>query len=257
MPVRILLVDDELEFLDSVKSVAGPLKWCEVSTLSDSREAATFLESEKLDGLLVNARMPHLNGFQLTELVRKSPLNSGAPIVMLTSQDDVEVMRQGFRSGVTFFMVKPTSREHIYNLFSAVRGAMDSERRKHARLPYRTRVQCEWGSHGERRFTADSVDISEGGISLRPSGGLDVGQEVTLTFVLPQAFKVGKAPEARPLRRSIFSSHPPVPDVSEPQRLLARVRYRAPSDAIGLEFSNLLPTHLAIIQSFIAGSSRE
>jgi CheY-like chemotaxis protein len=257
MPVRILLVDDEVDFLNSVKSVAEPLKWCEVSTLSDSREAATFLESQKLDGLLLNARMPYLDGFQLTEMARRSPLNSHTPIVMLTSQDDVEVMRHGFRTGVTFFMVKPTSREHIYNLFGAVRGAMDTERRKHARLPYRTRVQCEWGAHGERRFTADSLDISEGGISLRPSGGLDVGQEVALTFVLPKAFKAGKVLEVKPPRRSIFSSQAAEPEVSGPQRLLARVRYRAPSDAIGLEFSSLRAAHLVAIQSFIAGASGE
>jgi len=257
MPVRILLVDDEVEFLNAVKSVAEPLKWCEVSTLSDSREAATFLESEKLDGLLINARMPHLNGFQLTEVVRKSSLNSGVPIVMLTNQDDVETMRHGFRSGITFFMAKPASREHVYNLFSAVRGAMDSEKRKHARLPYRTRVQCEWGEHGERRFTADSVDISEGGISLKPSGGLEVGQEVALTFALPQSFKPEKTPEVKPRRRSMFSSQVAETDLTGPQRFPARVRYRSPSGSIGLEFSNLLPAHLVAIRRYIAGASQD
>ncbi len=256
MPVKILLVDDEIEFLNSVKSVVEPLRWCEVLTLSDSREAATFLESEKLDGLLVNARMPHLNGFQLTEVVRKSSLNSGVPIVMLTKEDDVEVMREGFRTGITFFMAKPTSREHVYNLFSAVRGAMDSEKRKHARLPYRTRVQCEWGDHGERRFTADSLEISEGGISLKPSGGLDVGQEVMLTFVLPQSFGTGKAPEVKRLRRSMFSLAAET-DLTGPQRLLARVRHRPPSDAVGLEFCNLPPAHRAAIQRYIAGDSED
>ncbi|MBI1984338.1 MAG: response regulator [Acidobacteria bacterium] len=256
MPVKILLVDDDVEFLNSVKSVVQPLRWCEVSTLSDSREAARFLESEKLDGLLVNARMPHLNGFQLTEVVRKSSLNSGVPIVMLTKEDDVEVMRQGFRTGITFFMAKPTSREHVYTLFSAVRGAMDSEKRKHARLPYRTRVQCEWGEHGERRFTADSLDIGEGGISLKPSGGLDVGQEVKLTFVLPQSYETEKMPEAKLLRRSMFSLAAEI-DLTRPQRLLARVRHRPPSDAVGLEFSNLPATHRAAIQRYIVGASQD
>jgi CheY-like chemotaxis protein len=256
MPVRILLVDDEDEFLKSIKSVVEPLRWCEVSTLSDSREAATFLESQRFDGLLINARMPHLNGFQLTEVVRKSSLNSGVPIVMLTDENDVEVMRQGFRTGVTFFMAKPAVREHVYSLFSAVRGAMDSEKRKHARLPYRTRVQCEWGEHGERRFTADSMDISEGGISLKPSGGLEVGQEVMLTFVFPQSYATEKAPEVKPRRRSMFTQAGET-DLSGPQRLLARVRYQSPSGSIGLEFSNLLPAHLAAIQRYIAGASQE
>ncbi len=254
MPVRILLVDDEPEFLNSVRSVAEPLKWCEVSTLSDSQEAAAFLESEKIDGLLVNARMPRLSGFQLTEAVRKSSLNPNVPIVLLTSENDIELMRQGFRAGVTFFMVKPGSREHIYNLFSAVRGAMDSERRKHARLPFRTRVQCEWGTHGERRFTAESLDISEGGLSLKPSGGLDVGHEVALTFVLPQVFKAEKAQEVKPLRRSMFAQ-PAETDLTAPQRLLARVCHRGAGDAIGLEFSNLLPVHRTAIQRYIEGAS--
>lgn len=254
MAVKILLVDDKVEALSFVKSVVEPLTWCDLFTLADSREAAACLESQKFDGMVVNARMSPMDGFELTRSVRASELNAGVPIVMLTNEDDVETMREGFRTGVTFFTAKPTSRERVFKLFRAVRGAMERERRRHARLPYRTRVECEWGDHGERHFTAESLDISEGGISLKPSGGLEGGQEVALTFVLPQPLGSLKVP-GKMRRRSMFPRAGA--DLSGPQELRARVRCLAKRDSIRLDFTDLPPAHRAAIQRYVTGATEE
>ena len=64
---------------------------------------------------------------------------------MLTGEDDIDTMRRGFKAGVTFFAVKPPNRERCYHLFNAVRGAMETERRRHHRLPYHTPVTCTLG----------------------------------------------------------------------------------------------------------------
>jgi c-di-GMP-binding flagellar brake protein YcgR len=61
---------------------------------------------------------------------------------------------------------------------------MLAERRRNARLPYRTSVNCVWE---EERFVATSINISEGGMALERSGGAAVGDVLTLEFNMPEA----------------------------------------------------------------------
>jgi len=199
MALKIMAVDDELEILKLLKSLVEPTG-CDVLTFQDSREARRVIEKEKFDGIVLDARMPHLDGFQLAEHIRASRLNHDVPIVMLTGYNDVATMRRGFNAGVTFFLGKPLNREKISALFGAARGAMLKEKRKYARLPLHTTVTCRWAGHRQGQFVAGSQDICEEGMLMGPSGGLDVGQELEVEFEVP----TGKTPvrtRARVVRR--------------------------------------------------------
>ena len=186
MSIKLLVVDDESSTLQVLKAVLEPLS-CEVTALTDSGRAAQCIEEQKFDGIIVDVHMPAPNGFELTRRVRASALNKRAPIVLLTGMDDVRTMREGFEAGATCFLGKPVTRERIYNLISALRGSILVEQRRHARLPYRTKVECAWGEHREKHVVAESLNIGEGGMSFRPPGGLEAGVEVALEFELPSA----------------------------------------------------------------------
>jgi CheY-like chemotaxis protein len=181
MSLRILVIDDEKEVLRLVRSVFEQFG-CEVVVISDGAKAGQLLEQERFDGILLDAWMPGSNGFDLTVRARSTPINREVPIVMLTASNDVETMRQGFKAGITFFLCKPFSREQLASAFRALRGPMLSEKRRHARLPFRTSVACKIG---ERNFVSDSLNIGEGGMLLGASGGADVGQEIEVNFSLP------------------------------------------------------------------------
>jgi CheY-like chemotaxis protein len=254
MLVRVLVVDDEPAVLELIRTTVQALRWCEVLTLTNSRMAAKCLARQKFDGVIVDAHMRDLDGFGVTECARTSPLNAGIPIVMLTDDSDINTMRRGFRAGVTFFAAKPSTRERVYRLFSAVRGTMLREQRRHHRLPFRTSVVCRWKNHEMGQFMAESLEISEGGMSLTPSGGLEVGQEAELEFVLPQASGSAKPAVQKPAK-SLF--HEPEATLDGPQRLRATVRYRTPQDAIGLEFISLAPACREVIRRYISGVTPE
>jgi len=199
MALKIMAVDDEPEILNLLRIMVGPLG-CEVVTIADSREAARLIEREKFDGVFLDALMPHMDGFQLAEHIRTSPLNREVPIVMLTGYKDADTMRKGFNAGVSLFLGKPFTRERIAALFGAARGAMLKEKRKYARLPLHTTITCRWAGHRQGQFIAGSVDICEDGMMFGPSGGLDVDQEVELEFEMP----TGKTPvktRAKVIRR--------------------------------------------------------
>lgn len=199
MSLKIIAVDDEPSSLELFKIMAEPLG-CEVMSVADSRDAAKLVEYEKFDCAVVDVQMPYMDGFELVRRIRNSKLNRQVPIVMLTGHDDADTMRKGFNAGASFFLGKPFTRERITALFSAARGTILKEKRKFARLPLRTTVLCKWIGQRQGQFKASSVDISEEGMLLGPSGGLDVGQEINLEFELPNGAAPLK-PHAKILRR--------------------------------------------------------
>jgi CheY-like chemotaxis protein len=252
MAIKILMADGDLAVLELARSTMSSLTWCDLMTVKDGREAAKHLQSQKFDGLILADRIPHVDGFELIQHLKDSSLNAGIPIVMLTGENDIDTMRRGFKAGVTFFAVKPPTRERCYHLFNAVRGAMENERRRHHRLPYHTAVTCSLGDLGQNRFTAESVEISEGGMSVRPSGGAQVGQVVELEFLIPQLSR--PAHTVRTSRKALFAE--PEEPSTGPQKVRAKVGYVSPSGHImGLDFLGLNPAQRAAIQRYITGDS--
>lgn len=181
MSLKILVVDDDADVLKVTKNVIQSLGY-EVLGIVDSREAAERINRQKFDGIFVDYRMPHLDGTELVHRIRNSATNNSVPIVMLTGHDDVETMRAGFRAGITFFMGKPPEVKQIANVLRLMQDVMLREKRSYARLPLRTVVTC----HAKRRqFTSVSLNISEGGMLLETSGGLEPGDEVEVCFSVP------------------------------------------------------------------------
>lgn len=222
LQLKILAVDDEVASLDLFRGIVEPLGY-QVVGLTDSRAAAQRIMQEKFDMVALDVNMPHLNGFELAGRVRGSPLNQTVPIFMFTACNDIATMRDGYAAGVTFYIVKPLSVAKLRGLFGAARGMMIQERRRYIRLPFEADVIF---SVAGRRFKGRSVDLGQGGISLRGSCGLADGDIAEVEFSVPG--------ESRPL--NIMSKVIRTPD---------------PRD-MALEFIEPEPTVRAALMRFVA-----
>lgn len=190
--IRIMVVDDEQPILDLIR-ITIENDGYEVLATQDSRGAAELLKNEKFDGVFADVRMPNLDGFELTKVVRGSPINSKIPVVLITGLSDVQTMREGFQAGASCFLAKPVGPKEVSGLVRALRGSMLKERRRHARLPFRTAVSCEIDENGGRHFETVSLNIGEGGMFLNPSGGVELGQRIKLNFALADGAKIKNA----------------------------------------------------------------
>ncbi len=249
MSVKIMVVDDEPDVLKLIKTIVEPWGY-EVLALADSREAARRLDTDKFDGLVLDILMPYVDGFELVRRVRASPLNSGVPVLMITALSDVDTLRKCFALGVTFLLTKPFTYEHMHSLFSAARGSMLQERRRHARLPFCTLVECRFGAMGQKQFRAVSVNLGESGILLEPSGGLEVGEEVILEFTLPQV-RHAQEPTRQESKKS-FLPEPATPP-GELCTIRGKIVRKAPPDRIGVQFVDPTPANRQAIQRYITG----
>ena len=181
MALKVLVVEDDPMMLDLMCEVVASFE-AEVKPMNDSLAAATLVERERFDGIILDLNMPRLNGFQVASRARQSPFNRSTPIVIVTGYSDRKIMEQAFAVGGTFFLQKPVDRQKLGVLFKSARGLMFDNQRRHIRVPLELEVTCEAGS---KILKGKSVNISEGGVLIEVASLGPPQTTVRLSFQLP------------------------------------------------------------------------
>ncbi|MEX2540270.1 MAG: HD domain-containing phosphohydrolase [Trueperaceae bacterium] len=124
--MKILVVDDEEANLVVLQSVLQRDGFTQLLALQDPREVLGCFESFEPDLLILDYRMPHLDGLAVIEALR--PVlseDSYFPILMLTADDNADVRRKALAGGARDFLTKPLSavevRLRVRNLLEARR----------------------------------------------------------------------------------------------------------------------------------------
>lgn len=85
----------------------------QVITATNGREALLLMDSCYPSILVTDLEMPQMDGFELTRNVRKHPVVSELPIVMVTSRSTDDIEKEAFDSGVNCFLPKPFNAEML------------------------------------------------------------------------------------------------------------------------------------------------
>ncbi len=105
---KVLVVDDEP---DAVELVSFNLKAAgyEVVTADDGNEAIKRARQHSPDLVLLDVMLPEVDGLEVCKLLRRDPVTSGVPIIMLTAKA-AEIDRVlGLELGADDYMTKPFS----------------------------------------------------------------------------------------------------------------------------------------------------
>jgi PAS domain S-box-containing protein len=103
----ILVVDDQPETLTALEALLGPLGH-EVVTARSGEEALRRLLDEDFGVIVMDVRMPGMDGFETVELIRQRPRHANTAIMFLTAADaDAEQIRRGYSAGAVDYIVKP------------------------------------------------------------------------------------------------------------------------------------------------------
>ncbi len=96
---------------------------------ADGEEALDVMDREYIDLIIADIMMPRMNGYELTEELRRSKYT--LPILMVTAKDQIYDMERGFHSGTDDYMVKPVNmRELILRVEALLRRAKISSEKK-------------------------------------------------------------------------------------------------------------------------------
>lgn len=103
---RILIVDDDpgiTRLLRSLFETAG----YQVHTELDGTGAIRYAAEEKPDLIVLDLRLPDMDGFEVCKTMRKVFLPWSVPIVMLTGLDSPVDQLRGFACGADAYLTKP------------------------------------------------------------------------------------------------------------------------------------------------------
>lgn len=105
---RILLVDDEERFVQSLHTILKHYSYNSTKALSGS-EAIGLLEAENFDLVLLDVGLPDMSGCDVLEIIRKSP--KPATVIMLTGISTIETAVRAMQQGAYDFLSKPIKHE--------------------------------------------------------------------------------------------------------------------------------------------------
>jgi DNA-binding NarL/FixJ family response regulator len=118
--IRIVIVDDQSLITQSFKVVLETLAEdiVVVGLAHDGAEAVTVVDREKPDVVLMDVRMPNMDGVEATRRIHRG---GGAPrIIMLTTFDDDSYVSEAIRAGAVGYLLKDISTDE---LISSIRAA--------------------------------------------------------------------------------------------------------------------------------------
>ena len=113
----VLLVDDELEFLETLVKRLKKRNLA-VQGVKSGEEALDWLSKESVDVVVLDVKMPGMDGIETLSRIKKShPL---VEVIMLTGHASMEVAIEGMELGAFDYLMKPMNiDELLYKLQDA------------------------------------------------------------------------------------------------------------------------------------------
>lgn len=112
MGPRIIVIDDDRDYLEVMKSRLVSAGFPGVELEDDPRRAAARFEAEEFfDIALIDMTMPEMDGLALLEIIKNH--NPGTECIMVTAVNDARTAMQCLRKGAYDYLVKPVAPEDL------------------------------------------------------------------------------------------------------------------------------------------------
>ena len=108
----ILHVDDEHIILSTVKLILESL-CLDVIQATTGPDAIKIAEKESPSVILLDARMPVMDGYETCIKLKRDPKTKDIPVIMLTGLDAVKDVEKAMACGADSYIVKPIERNRL------------------------------------------------------------------------------------------------------------------------------------------------
>lgn len=129
--IRVMLVDDEVEFLNSLQKIFTR-RHIHTITADNGPRALELLQEELVDVLVLDVKMPGMDGLEVLRIVKKK--HPGIQVILLSGHPSVESAMRGIKLGANEYLRKPPEIDEliktIRNLFVQRQEYLESEQKK-------------------------------------------------------------------------------------------------------------------------------
>src|ERR1700678_163164 len=174
MNLKSLLLSSDDKTVRVLRRVLSDLE-IDIEHCSVADDALRRITRQRFEAIIVDGSNAVEAG-SILRAAKAAPVNSRALAIMLV--ESPVGLKAGFEMGAHFVLHKPLAVERAKASFRAVRALMKRERRLQLRIAVQIPVECS----GAGRYSAKTIDLSEGGMALQFSGR--VAKENLLRFSL-------------------------------------------------------------------------
>ena len=104
---KILIVDDEKHILDLLVDIFNDIKDMEVLCARDGREALSIAEINIPDIVLLDAKLPKLDGYEVCKFIKKDPAMAHTKVLMISGMTQKSDLIKAREAGVDDYISKP------------------------------------------------------------------------------------------------------------------------------------------------------
>jgi two-component system sensor histidine kinase/response regulator len=112
---RVLLVEDNL-INQQVGRELLTSRGVEVVVAESGKAALELLEKTSIDLVLMDVQMPDMNGYEVTEILRRDPRLTDMPVIAMTAHVLKDARESALASGMNDFLAKPIDPERFYTV---------------------------------------------------------------------------------------------------------------------------------------------
>ena len=212
---KILILDDEHDILEIYQEILARLpSQPEIHTADNGARAIALLESEPFNLLLVDLRMPVMDGFQVLAIVRRK--FPALRVVVMTAAEDEQFRARAYAMGIDLYIEKPKTGKEIINFVDCIESLLEREEQGGFRgvqsktLVDIVQLECLTQSSAILKITTATDEgriwVQRGEIIDAATGEVS-GKEAFLEMLRWKAGNFEILPSDIPRPRTIFSSY--------------------------------------------------
>jgi pilus assembly protein CpaE len=110
--MRVLLIDDEPFYFKLIRGAVKEAEY-ELEYAKSSSEGLAKIPSFEPEMLVVDLKLPEVDGFEILERLRRDPKFSYVPVIVITSKDELSEKLRAFELGADDYLVKPFQPEEL------------------------------------------------------------------------------------------------------------------------------------------------
>jgi len=129
---NLLIVDDESIIREGILEIVSQFKCFNLLSARNGQEALYLISKNKIDGMILDVRMPKVNGIEVLKSIISE--NLYIPTIILTGYDDFTYAREALKYGAIDYVLKPVMPDDIKNLCYKLKHKLDEEKKEEREL---------------------------------------------------------------------------------------------------------------------------
>ncbi len=109
---KALVIEDNRQTADSLCEMLGLLS-VKAEAVYGSKPALQILKTRKPDMIFLDINLPGLSGFEILGFLQREPRLASVPVIVVTSDDQIETSERSLRLGALKVMIKPVAYEDL------------------------------------------------------------------------------------------------------------------------------------------------